>query len=212
MALERIVGLGEHISQIADEAGYGGIDAILEAEENSDLFARRRNPHQLVPGDVLLLPTKEPRPVTVPVDQVARVVLRRERLRLRVKVLDYFGEPVVEETGRLTTDVDDVDVSTDADGLLDVAIARVTLAAKLQIAGMRFQLEVGSLQPIDEVNGVRARLNNLGFWSGEQTGPDVGTEGDFKLGVELFQEEQGDKPDGILTDDLRNKLLAQHGQ
>lgn len=212
MALERIVGQGEHISQIAEEAGYGSIEPILEAEQNSDLFARRPNPHQLVPGDVLLLPTKEPQPVTVPVDQVARIVLRRERVRLRVKVLDYFGEPVAGETGRLTTDQDDVDVTTDAGGLLDVPIARVTLTAKLQIGGMLFHLQVGSLQPIDEVNGVRARLNNLGFWSGEQTGFDVGSEGDFKLGIELFQEELGDKPDGILTDALRGKVLAEHGQ
>jgi len=212
MALELTVGPGDHLAQIAEENGYGRIDTIVNAQENADLFARRPNPHQLVPGDVLLLPTKATGSVTVPVDQSAEVVVQREPLLLRVKAFDYFGKPIANETGTLTIGDNELAASSDGDGLVEVTVPRVTKRAELRLADFVFVLEVGSLEPVDELAGARARLNNLGFWSGEATGPDIGHEGELSLGVQLFQEELGVPADGRLTDELRAKLREKHGQ
>lgn len=212
MTLTRMVAEGEHLSSIAEETGFGSFERIFNDEQNSELKEIRPNAHQLVPGDVFILPLKEVETRRAPLDQETRITIKKQKLLLRLKVLDYFGEPVVNQQGVLRLRAKELSVTTDADGFLQVDIPRSTRRAELSIADFTFQLRVGALQPSSEFEGVRGRLTNLGCWSGQSELEDVGNEGEFSLGVELFQEEAGLKVDGKLSDELVSKLVEKHGQ
>jgi N-acetylmuramoyl-L-alanine amidase len=61
------------------------------------------------------------------------------------------------------------------------------------------------MDPADEVSGVQARLNNLGFDCGE---PDGVLDDDTKSAVRAFQVLFGLEPSGEIDDAFREKLLA----
>jgi hypothetical protein len=212
LKVERLVGNGDHISLIAEEFGFAHFETILEAEENSSLRAARTNPHQLVPDDLLFIPQQEPHPVDVPVDRTFRVVIQRQRLSLRLKVLDLFGEPVASASGTLKAQDQTIPVDTDDDGFLEVQIPRTTKQVELRINDLLFTILVGALQPESFTEGIRARLINLGCWAGQPQLDDVGTEGEFTLGIELMQDELGVPVDGQLSPSFVEQLLNKHGQ
>lgn len=206
------VSAGEHLSQIAEENGFGSIDTITAAPENAELFAARPDPHQLAPGDVLTLPEKTTQAVSLPVDASHRLTVKRQQLLLRLKILDYTGEPVAGESGTLVAGDAKLDVTTDADGLLEATVPRTTRTAELELAGVKYELEVGGLLPSSSVDGVRARLNNMGYWTGVVGDDDSGEETEFRLGIELFQDENDLTVDGVLSDECKAKVVEVHGQ
>jgi|GEM_PF-6539390 len=210
--IKRLVGNGEHISLIAEEFGFARFESILEAQENASLRSARTNPHQLVPDDLLVIPDRESHAVDVPIDATSRIVIQRQRLFLRIKVLDLFGEPVASAGGRLETETVTIRVATDSEGLLHVQIPRNTKQAELRINDLVFTILVGSLQPESFTEGIRARLINLGCWAGQPQIDDVGTEGEFALGIELMQDELGLPVDGLVSSSFANQLLSKHGQ
>jgi hypothetical protein len=209
---KRLVGNGDHISLIAEEFGFARFETILEAQENASLRSARTNPHQLVPDDLLFIPDRESHAADVPIDATSRVVIQRQRLFLRVKVVDLFGAPVASASGRLETETVTIRVATDSEGLLHVQIPRNTKQAELRINDLVFTILVGSLQPESFSEGIRARLINLGCWAGQPQVDDAGNEGEFKLGVELIQDELGLPVDGQLSPSLVEKLRTKHGQ
>jgi hypothetical protein len=203
---------GEHLSCIAEENGFGSFERIFDAEENSELKEIRPNAHQLVVGDIFILPDKQVEVRAAPLDQTTLISIKKQELFVRLKVLDYLGEPIANEAGVLRLRTKELPVTTDADGFFQVAVPRSTRRAELTIAGLTFQLRVGALQPSSEVEGVRARLMNLGCWAGQSEPEDIGNEGEFSLGIELFQEDAGLPVDGKISDDLATKLVESHGQ
>jgi len=212
MTGRRLVEDGEHISLIAEEFGFARFETILEAPENATLKKRRKNPHQLVPDDLLVIPEQESKSEDVPVDSSIRIVVQRQPVFLRVRVLDVFGNAVASSEGTIETERGSVAVTSDNDGIVRAQIPRATKRARLKIGGLSFQILVGALQPADFLEGVRARLINLGHWAGQSQVDDAGGEGEFKLGVELFQDAAGLPVDGVLTSELADKVTETHGQ
>jgi len=67
------------------------------------------------------------------------------------------------------------------------------------------QRKIGWMDPIAEVSGIQARLNNLGFDCGD---PDGAPDDDTTSAVKAFQARIGIDPTGTIDDTLRQKLAA----
>ena len=74
--------------------------------------------------------------------------------------------------------------------------------------GFTCHVKLGHLDPVNEVSGIQARLNNLGF----DAGPIDGIDGPItRRAIKAFQEQQGLSVDGIVGPQTQAKLKEVHG-
>ena len=99
-------------------------------------------------------------------------------------------------------------LATDGEGRIEKRIPISATSGKLTIQGMVFPFQIGYLDPIDEVTGCQARLNNLGYYAGP-----LGQADDkrIRLAVEEFQCDHGLKVDGVCGPNTLSKLKEVHG-
>ena len=73
---------------------------------------------------------------------------------------------------------------------------------------MTIPIEVGGLNPISSLSGVKQRLRNLGYGLS-----DIDEEEDIELrdAIRAFQQDQGLEVTGELSDPLRETILSEHG-
>ncbi|HKJ19460.1 MAG TPA: peptidoglycan-binding domain-containing protein [Woeseiaceae bacterium] len=110
---------------------------------------------------------------------------------------------------------DGIDISgiTDGDGMVEISLPPSVKRAKLVIRPgtqeeMTIPIEVGGLNPIATLSGVKQRLRNLGYGLS-----DIDEEEDIELrhAIRAFQLDQQLEATGELSDDLRNTILTAHG-
>ena len=106
-------------------------------------------------------------------------------------------------------------LTTDGSGALAIDLAPGAAAGVLEIRapGSRFDgtvmhLHVGHLDPVTDVSGQEARLNNLGYRAGASGERD---DEDFRSAVEEFQCDEALAVDGICGPATRARLVAVHG-
>ena len=209
MPVEHIVRQGECISSIAFDHGLSPA-TIWDFPDNVDLKRKRKDPNVLIEGDVVMIPDKEQRIESRPTD--ARHRFRRKGVPeyLRVKLLDEHDEP--RKDLRYVLNVDGVSMTgtTDAEGMIEHAIppnARDGLLVVEPGAGEeRIRLDLGHLNPIDEVSGIWMRLSNLGF--------DCGPEGDsprLQEALREFQRQYKLTETGEIDEATSLKLKALYG-
>ncbi len=157
------VGKGESLASIAKENGFLW-KTLWDHGNNAELKAQRRNPNQLVEGDVLFLPEKGKKEVGKPVDARHKFKRRGEPTRLKLQLLN-MGEPRRNEPYTLTFGDEVIHGTTDADGKIDQPIPGETKTATLSLGDGAevYEVAIGELDPIDEITGVQHRLSNLGF-------------------------------------------------
>jgi hypothetical protein len=137
---------------------------VWDDPANAALKAKRKLPNILMPGDVLeVRPTQERREdgASTKVNTfVVKGVPARLRLRLRIQ-----RQPVANKSIKLIIDGAETAATTDGDGRVDVPISPQAVEARLRIDGEpgEFLLQLGLLDPLDEVSGLQGRLFNLGF-------------------------------------------------
>jgi N-acetylmuramoyl-L-alanine amidase len=75
---------------------------------------------------------------------------------------------------------------------------------------MREELELGlgEIDPVEDISGVQARLNNLGFHCGEEDGEHDAL---LEQAIADFQARHDLEPTGELDDATRATLLEEHG-
>jgi N-acetylmuramoyl-L-alanine amidase len=133
----------------------------------------------LYPGDVLFIPDLEQKYRTGATDTRHRFRLVRPNVMLRVKLLDKLGRPYkyrkyrVDVAGKqlfghtISKGLVQERIPADAtDGMLHLWLAD----EKAEHATTTMPLRIGYLDPVDEVTGVQARLNHLGFDCGAVDG------------------------------------------
>jgi hypothetical protein len=209
MPIQHNVQSGDCISSIAFQYGLFP-DTIWNDPANAALKAKRKNPNVLAVGDVVVVPDKRERKELAATGK--RHTFRRKgvpaRLRLR---LQENGKPLANLAFVLNGDIFTVSGQTDAGGLLDVSIppnAKTgTLVVKTLPEPTEFELELGELPPSDNISGMKARLNNLGFECGEAD--DTASE-DFKNALRAFQSMKGLQPTGVPDSQTQQMLLDEH--
>jgi Putative peptidoglycan binding domain/LysM domain len=208
MAKYHIVKQGEYLSKIASENGFSDYHTLWNHSENAELKQKRQNPNVLYPGDRLFIPDMETKEESGATAQRHRFRYLGSPLMLRIVVKDVEDEPITDTDCELIVGLTSYKLTTDGEGLIEQRIPISATSGKLTIQDMEIPLQIGYLDPIEEVTGWQARLNNLGYYAGPLDQVD---EERIRLAVEEFQCDHGLKVDGVGGPDTQNKLKEVHG-
>ena len=202
-----IVKDGEHLPGISERYGFRNHMTVWDRPENAGLREQGRLPEILLPGDEIFIPEQTRETVVGSTGQFHAIVLRSERLELRLRVRDLGAQPIADAECRLSVGVEAAqNLTTDADGRVNQPIARSTSRAVLTLANDTFDVAVGALDPNDTPTGWRARLVNLGYLESDESDPR-----ELQAAVEEFQCDVRLPLTGKMDDLTRAKLLLEHG-
>lgn len=212
-----IVKQGDCLSSIARDHGFSDWRTIYDHAENADFRARRPDPNLIFPKDRLFIPDREAKQEAAATEAKHRFVAVRQETFLNLKLEEAPGEPMA---GDYVLDVGGSEHrgSLDAEGRLSHKIPpdakkgelRVLQAGLPEEDALRWEIEIGALDPLDELSGVQGRIWNLGI----DCGPVDNLEGPrTKTGVKTFQKlafRDPDEWDGIAGDKTKAKLEEHH--
>ncbi len=187
---------GDCISSIAFEHGFFA-DTIWNHPENAGLKKKRQDPYVLMPGDVVYIPDKRLKEVREPTNDVYKFKCKNTPEKFKLQLLKE-GEPRVGEEYEL--EIGDLKFSgkTDSQGRIQQSIPPDAKKGKLLLAkGTEvYQLQLGNLNPSNEITGAQGRLWNLGLYFGPIDGK---MSDEFEEAIQEFQFTKNIEPDGKLT-------------
>ena len=174
-----------------------------------DFKKKRPNPNVIQPGDEVYIPPLEQKTVDCATDGSYRFQVKRPPAKIQVYVRE-LGEPLAQKPYVLDVAGTRVQGETDGDGLVQADVPPDATEAVLTFPGteLAFLLQLGALDPLTEVSGVRDRLQNLGYDCGEGNTEDD----DLKAVLQRFQDDRGIDPSGALDDATRAQLGDSHDQ
>lgn len=161
---------GECLSSIAEEHGFFW-ETLWNHPDNKKLQELRRDPNILSPGDVVFIPDKRVKEVSEPTNQLHKFRVKNAPAKLKLRLLrgaePRAGEPYV-------LIIDDVEIKRDKippDGTVEVSIPPRAKQGRLVLgageSAETYVLQLGHLDPLEALAGVKARLNSLGFDCGK---------------------------------------------
>ena len=216
-----IVKQGEHVSRIAKEYGFTDFRTIWEHGPNAELRRKRENPNVLFPDDHLMIPERAIKEEPRPTDQRHRFQVRRVGLKLRIVLQDLAHKAVAGARCELRVESEVNQLTTDGQGLLqrDIApeaengvLSVKTPPTAAEAMPLPMPVRIGHLDPVDEVSGQKARLNNLGYFAGPFEGrSDADNKELFLSAVEEFQCDHDLVVDGKCGPRTQAKLKQVHG-
>jgi len=205
---ECAVSLGHHFRMPAEKIWLDG--------NNRELSEKRPSRHILHPGDSVFVPDLDNESESAATEERHRFRLKFSPAFLRVRVLEE-GEPLADLPYRLSIGDQTWEGTTDGEGKVEEQIPPTATDAVLEVdvngTTQDYVLCLGSLDPLEEVSGIQARLNNLGF----DSGPVDGISGPrTRAAVMAFQKERKeDHPDmmvdGIVGPQTRRHLKEVYG-
>jgi N-acetylmuramoyl-L-alanine amidase len=206
---------GDHLSKIAKDNGFTDYTVIWNHPENADLKKQRQNPNVLLPGDQIFVPDMEEKQESGATDKRHTFTVDKKILKLRLVLEDIYEKPIAGAQCALLVGDQTFQVTTDGQGKLEQEIPLDSTEAFLAIRGDQtpfanevIAIKIGHLDPIDELSGQIARLNNLGYFPGNLDGSDADA---FQSAVEEFQCDHGLKVDGDCGPKTQAKLKEVHG-
>jgi hypothetical protein len=214
MSIEHEVEQGEHLPKIAEMYGYHDYKVIWDHADNKKLKDLRKNPNVLLPGDIVKIPDRKPEIVKCQTDKKYRFQLAGEVLHLRLALLDYNNEPLPDTECELRIDGNSIPLKSDGDGRIEAPISadvkEATLVFKDPQAPFEreIKIQIGALDPVEEVSGQKARLSNLGYITSPLDEVDDTL---FAHAVEEFQCDHGIKVTGECDSGTQGKLKEIHG-
>ena len=209
---------GDCLSSIAARFGFKSYHSIYDHPDNADFRKKRPNPNLLYPGDILHIPDLKLREQDCSTDRLHEFCLVRPLVKLRIKMLDHERKPYKYKKYKITIDSLPKTWSghTTSKGLLEALIPANATAGKLQLwltdesdaqASIEMPLQIGYLDPTEEVTGAQARLNHLGFDCGAVDGI-LGPK--TKSALTRFQKQHELSETGKLDSPTRDKLFELH--
>ena len=206
---------GDHLSKIAKDNGFTDYTVIWDHPNNADLKKQRQNPNVLLPGDQLFIPDMEQKQEFGSTDKKHTFTVDKKTLKLRLVLEDIYEKPIAGAQCAWLVDGQTYQLTTDGNGKLEQEIPLDAKEGVLTIRGNQtpfanevIPIKIGHLDPIDEISGQVARLNNLGYSAGKLDGSDTGT---FESAVEEFQCDNNLAVDGICGPNTQSKLKQVHG-
>lgn len=207
------VSQGDCISSIAEENGFFW-ETIWNHVDNKQLKDKRQDPNILYPGDVVIVPDKRLKEVSEATNNVYKYKLKNSPAKLKLRIL-RDAEPRAGENYILS--IDKVEIKRGqipADGNIEIPILPKAKAGELIIGEGEnaeiYILNLGFLDPIDTITGVKARLNNIGFDCGK-----INNEMNAAT-IEAITNFQGyilhPEPNGKLDDKTRQALQTLHDE
>ncbi|MEO6758365.1 MAG: peptidoglycan-binding protein [Saprospiraceae bacterium] len=214
MAKNHTVRQGECFSRIAARYGFADWRALYDHPANSKLRRKRPNSNVIFPGDVIVIPENRKKEEPLPTGNLHRFVVNSPRKILRIVFQNPKGSKFANEPYLIRFDSGRTKKgATGADGLLNEPVGLNEFAATLAIAGRTMALQLGHLNPTgdveeDDLSGIQARLNNLGYTAG----PNDGIYGrNTRSALALVQVEEDLDVNGLPDETTLAKLEAIHG-
>ena len=210
---------GEHLSSIARKYGLASYKTIWDHAQNAELKKQRQNPNVILPGDRLFIPDREEREESGGTEKRHRFQVKTEKLTLRLVLEDLYGKPIANASCELRVENDVFELTTSGQGKIEQDIKPTDERAFLTIKDpqtpvneMQIPIMIGHLDPVEEVSGQKARLNNLGYFAGPLEGKsDEENQARFLSAIEEFQCDHGLLVDGKCGPQTQAKLKQVHG-
>ena len=196
---------GECISSIAYEHGHFW-EKLWNHSDNAKLKEKRKDPNVLYPGDVVCIPDIELRKEPCDTEQKYRFIKKGTPAKFCL-IVERDDKPMKNTDYIFTTDGVNISGKTDEKGFLEVQIKPNAKHGKLIIADLTYELEFGSMDPIEENTGIQVRLQNLGFYHGALDGI-IGPR--TQQAIKEFQAFSDLNPTGTMDDQTRDKLFNRH--
>lgn len=201
---------GESLLSLSKRYGIPA-DKILDHPENEQLREGNRERGILLPGDQVTIPDKEMKEVEASTGQRHRFRCSNRTAWLKVQFFDQ-DDPRSGEPYRLIIETQEFNGTLDEDGWMRVRVP-VDAQEAIVILGEetrqeQIDLRIGHLNPIDEISGVKQRLNSLGFYCGSE---DDELDEIFQGALLSFQAKHGLEETGELDDATRNRLGEVYG-
>jgi Putative peptidoglycan binding domain/LysM domain len=206
---------GDHISGIARQFGFSDYQTLWNDPNNAALKALRVNPNVLFPGDQVYIPDLVPSEFPRPTDAMHKFDVHVKTLKICLVLEDLYEKPIAGAACTLQVGYNKSQLTTDGSGQLQQEVApdakegSVTIMApQTPVQGTQIPIKIGHLDPVEEVSGQQARLQNLGYYLGK-----IGGTGDAELesAIEEFQCDAGIGVDGICGPATQAKLKQVHG-
>lgn len=208
MPKEHKVKSGECLSSIAHLYGFHNWRLIYGADENRKLREDRPNPNVLHPGDIVVIPEKNPKSRGVATGKIHKHVLKRAKWHFRLILRNHRGELLDGIPYELAIDgAKSMEGVTSQNGLIDCEVPPGAHRGELRVLGQVHPVALGGLDPVTRISGVQARLANLGFDPGTidgRYGPRTAS------AVYAFQVSQRLEATGKADDKTRKQLLKVH--
>ena len=198
---------GDSIPSLAQDNGHFW-QKIWDHGENAALKAKRKNPNQIMEGDEVFIPELEIKKESRGAD--SRHVFKRKGVPAKLKMqLFLLGEPRKTEDYVLELDGKLITGKLDGEGKLEQFIPPNCKGGSLKLKSGKeiIPIKLGHLNPIDEISGVKQRLNNLGFHCG---GEDNSWSDQGKAALKEFQSKHKLPESGALDAATKSKLQELH--
>lgn len=158
------------MSSIAAKYGFADWKAIYEHGDNAALRKKRPNPNVIHPGDRVVIPDREVKQVGCATGEAHKFQVKAQQTRLKIRFRDADGNAYGDRKYKLTVGAATFEGRTDGDGLVDQPVPPHESRGELVVwlhgedtDGYKFPLDLGALDPPEEISGAQARLINLGF-------------------------------------------------
>lgn len=174
MSTRHVVRQGQSASSLAAQYGFGDSRPILEHPDNAALRTKRKNPEALLPGDVLVIPDRDEKPLACATGRMHSFKLKAPRVEVKLRIVDHDHRALAGKHYRLEHDGARWEGTLDDDGMfvheLPASAEHATLRVWLhppdddgdEDGDITIPLAIGHLDPHDEISGVQARLSLLG--------------------------------------------------
>lgn len=163
---------GDTIVEIARRHGFRQWEPIWKHEKNLELRIARRFPDVLAPGDKIFVPEKVPKKFQCEMDRRHTFRVRNLKQRIQQKIIDAEGNPLPGLTYELKAGSKVIKDQTDGQGILTAEIPLDIKSVELKLwiedgdnskECLTWTLELGQLEPVETVYGLKGRLTNLGY-------------------------------------------------
>lgn len=211
---EYIIQQGDSTASVAYAHGFHW-RTVWNDPRNAELRRSRHHPNVLRPGDVLFIPDRQAKEVSAATERRHRFRRKGVPETLRLRLLNEKNEPRSDVPYTLEIDGRLLHGRTDGEGRLEHGLPPDAREGRLLIRPTdgreeeEYPLAIGYLDPKDEMSGIRARLMNMGYLTGD------GANGDENAGLERalkrFQRDHGMRPTGEIDDEVRQLLHDAHG-
>jgi hypothetical protein len=216
---------GDCMASIAIETGFFW-QTLWDRPENSALKQLRQNPNVLLEGDDVFIPDLTPKQESRASDSQYKFVRKGVPEKLRITLKDAQNKPRANLPYTLVVDGKPQKGTTNSQGELVESIPPGAKSGKLIIVApaqppacqtakkpgkLRREitnLNLGHLDPVSEVSGIKARLANMKFYRGPI---DSNLDGKTKQAISAFQTHAGLPATGDADDATKAALQKAHG-
>ncbi len=209
------VAQGEHLVGIALNYGFADWRAIWDHERNKELREQRTSPTVLLPGDVIYIPDKEAKETTGSTEARHTFKMQQRETKLRLRIEDASARPLSSGKCEVKLGAHTETLTIAHDGFIEMIVPPYAQEGTLTVRdsgttldGLEMPLLLGHLDPVSEVSGQAARLNNLGYRAGD---PTDASDYLFRSAIEEFQCDLGLVVDGRCGPKTQAKLVEVHG-